>query len=172
MNNVRLYIADLGAYNAGRLRGEWITVGAEDTGDDIRSAIEILLRKWDAEEYAIHDYEGIPRALYSEHPDLDAIAAYAELLERFDEDVVEAYFELPYWREVDPAQWGYDIESRFHGRYLDRGEWAAHHRGAAGQVPTHIERYVDYDAMARDAEYNGEVDFVDVGTEIAVFSAF
>ncbi len=103
MDTIKLYIADLHAYNRGQLQGEWISVGPHDNEGDILDAIDALLAEWSVEEYAIHDYDGLPESLYSEHMDLGTVAAYAELLNAFNNDVVEAYFQLPYWKECSPA---------------------------------------------------------------------
>ena len=56
--NPEIYVADLAAYNAGKLRGEWID--ANQDVDNIRAEIEKMLSSSPelfAEEYAIHDYE-------------------------------------------------------------------------------------------------------------------
>ncbi len=55
----RIYVADFGAYNSGHLHGVWIN--ATDGLDDIKDQINTMLEESpvpDAEEYAIHDYEG------------------------------------------------------------------------------------------------------------------
>jgi len=55
----RIYVADLAAYNNGILHGVWIDATTEL--DDIQEQVRKMLRsspEQDAEEYAIHDYEG------------------------------------------------------------------------------------------------------------------
>ena len=55
----RIYVADLAAYNAGHLHGEWID--ATEDPDDIQIKIDVMLKRspiFGAEEYAIHDFEG------------------------------------------------------------------------------------------------------------------
>ena len=61
-SEIRIYIADLAAYNNGRLHGVWID--ATQDPDDIQEQINEMLAdspEQDAEEYAIHDYEGFGR---------------------------------------------------------------------------------------------------------------
>lgn len=58
-NEIRIYVADLAAYNAGYLHGVWID--ACDDVSDIREQIKAMLAASpveDSEEHAIHDDEG------------------------------------------------------------------------------------------------------------------
>ncbi|MFI8736653.1 antirestriction protein ArdA [Ectopseudomonas toyotomiensis] len=57
--HIRIYVADLAAYNAGHLHGVWINATLEL--DDIRAQVDVMLAASPvegAEEYAIHDFEG------------------------------------------------------------------------------------------------------------------
>ena len=57
--DIRIYVADLAAYNNGKLHGVWINV--TDDFDDIREQINKMLASSPegfSEECAIHDYEG------------------------------------------------------------------------------------------------------------------
>ncbi len=56
---IRIYVACLAAYNNGKLHGAWID--ATQDIDDIQEQVSQMLDESpeeDAEEYAIHDYEG------------------------------------------------------------------------------------------------------------------
>ena len=56
---IRIYVADQAAYNAGHLHGVWIDATLEL--DDIQGQVDAMLAASpveDAEEYAIHDFEG------------------------------------------------------------------------------------------------------------------
>ena len=56
---MRIYVAGLAAYNAGHLHGVWIDATLEL--DDIQGQVDAMLAASpveDAEEYAIHDFEG------------------------------------------------------------------------------------------------------------------
>ena len=55
----RIYVACLAAYNNGELHGAWID--ADQDADAIREEIAVILTtspEPNAEEWAIHDYEG------------------------------------------------------------------------------------------------------------------
>ena len=56
---IRIYVADLAAYNNGKLHGVWIdaTQNLEDIQDQINAMLAESPEGF-AEEYAIHDYEG------------------------------------------------------------------------------------------------------------------
>jgi antirestriction protein len=77
---MKIYVACLAAYNAGRLHGEWID--ATSDAAEMGEAVAAMLAKSPvpgAEEYAIHDYDGFPDM--GEYPGLDAIAETAGLVE-------------------------------------------------------------------------------------------
>lgn len=63
----RIYVADLEAYNSGRLVGEWLDLADYNDADELMDAIQDVLKKSGGEEYAIHDAEYIPRNMYSEY---------------------------------------------------------------------------------------------------------
>jgi antirestriction protein len=72
-NTPKIYVADLAAYNEGKLIGEWLDLSEYDSGEEVMEAISDLLKGWSKEqgvkreEYAIHDVENIPNNLYSEY---------------------------------------------------------------------------------------------------------
>ena len=171
MNTVSLYIASLHHYNQGELKGEWIEVGPHDTSDDIRSAIQALLESWDVEEYAIHDYEGLPSAIASEHMSLEKVAAYTTLLDRFQKQIVEAYFQSCFHYEVDAHAWGRDIEDRILGVYDSVEEWAYERAEMAGWTDDMSTHYFDAEAFARDARLNGDITAIDLGIDTTVVFA-
>ncbi len=70
---IRIYIADLAAYNNGRLHGIWIN--ACDELNDIKAQINKMLAtspEGFAEEYAIHDYEGLGGYALNEYEGIEA----------------------------------------------------------------------------------------------------
>lgn len=91
--NPRIYVADLSAYNDGRLVGEWIDLKKFNSGDEVMKEIASLLKNWSKlsgevrEEFAIHDYEDIPESLASEYmnkADFDAIYKLLKVAEEND----------------------------------------------------------------------------------------
>ena len=58
-NEIQIYVADLAAYNNGKLHGMWIdtTQSVDEIFDIIKTLLESSPEE-DAEEFAIHDHEG------------------------------------------------------------------------------------------------------------------
>jgi hypothetical protein len=89
MNNEtpRIYVADLEAYNNGRLEGEWLDLADYNDADELMDAIQDVLKKSGGEEYAIHDYENFPSSMYSEYMgkrDFEELYEMMELADRND----------------------------------------------------------------------------------------
>jgi len=63
----RIYVADLEAYNNGKLVGEYLDLADYNDADELMDAIQDVLKKSGGEEYAIHDYENFPSSMYSEY---------------------------------------------------------------------------------------------------------
>ncbi len=71
---IRIYMADLARYNSGHLHGVWIDATQEL--DDIQDQINTMLEESpvkDAEEHAIHDYEGFNGYPLGEYEGIDSV---------------------------------------------------------------------------------------------------
>ena len=98
----RIYVACLAAYNNGYLHGAWIE--ADQDADEIRDEIAAMLARSpieDAEEYAIHDYDGFEGVTINEYAGIESVARMgafiaehgalgAGLLEQFVGDIDQA----------------------------------------------------------------------------------
>lgn len=74
----RIYVASLSDYNAGRLHGIWIDLDADL--DDVWDAVRSMLAaspEGDAEEFAIHDYEGFAPVRIDEYENLETVVKVA-----------------------------------------------------------------------------------------------
>ena len=102
----RIYVADLEAYNSGKLVGEWLDLTDYNDADELMEAIQNVLKKSGGEEYAIHDYEYLPSSMYSEY------MGY--------KDFVEIYEMMDLANEKDlPLDVVMDIVSQFDRSALD-----------------------------------------------------
>ena len=152
-----IYVADLAAYNAGILRGEWID--ANQDADDIHAEIEEMLNgspKPFAEEWAIHNYEQFYGAenYLGEHPNLEDVATAAELISEKGElaGLVIAHF----CGDLDEAKRA--LEDMYSGEHDSLADYAEElSEGSIGNIPDNIARYIDYEAMGRDMELGGDV---------------
>lgn len=74
----RIYVACLASYNAGRLFGRWID--ADQDADELADEIREMLAESpipNAEEWAVHDFEGFGPYRLGEYPNLEDVAALA-----------------------------------------------------------------------------------------------
>lgn len=94
MEDIRIYVASLSDYNDGRLEGKWFDFSDYSDGSELMEAIQEMLdeltKKYKSvdgevrEEWAVHDYEGIPFTLASEYmgeQDFQQIYDIAEVAE-------------------------------------------------------------------------------------------
>jgi antirestriction protein len=63
----RIYVANLEAYNNGKLVGIWLDLGDYDDAKELMKEINNFIKNSGGDEYAIHDTENIPSSLYSEY---------------------------------------------------------------------------------------------------------
>ena len=161
-NEIRIYVADLAAYNAGHLHGVWI--GACDDIGDIWEQIKTMLAASpveDSEEHAIHDYEGFGGYALSEHAGIETahevacfIAEYpdfgGELLNHFGGDLEEAKAAA---------------EEDYCGCYQSLADYAQELTEETTQIPKNLTYYIDYERMGRDMEMSGEVLTIATGYE-------
>lgn len=88
-----IYAACLASYNNGILHGEWID--ATQDPESIGHAITLMLESSpipDAEEYAIHDYDGFGGLPLGEYESLGDLHAIALALDEFPAVVVKYFF--------------------------------------------------------------------------------
>jgi len=176
----RIYVADLAAYNAGYLRGEWLSLQDFDGAEHLRHAIQALLDQWEKEpldglcgpieEFRIDDHEGIPSCLIPRHGGLDAdkVMAYVRLCESKKLGAAMAFIEAEFHRGAPPEEWLQEFQERYLGTFSSLEEWARRHLESTGlfsEVPKAIERYFDFEAYARDARLGGDVVVVDKGID-------
>jgi len=88
----RCYVADLAAYDSGRLIGEWIDLDGL-SADEIRDAVAGVISRSPfpgAEEYAIHDWDGLPSS-FGEWPDWEEVSAYVAAMAELGDSDREAF---------------------------------------------------------------------------------
>ncbi len=92
---LRIYVASLADYNAGRLHGVHIELTDGITAEEIQEKVNAMLAKSRepiAEEWAIHDYEGFGEYRLSEWSDFRSIAVIGQVAEELNDDTeVEAF---------------------------------------------------------------------------------
>jgi len=150
----RIYVACLAAYNSGYLHGAWIDAAREPWAlwDDV-NAMLAASPVAGAEEWAIHDYEGFGGVRLDEYTGLDAVAELAAfvaehgalgaaLLEHYGDDLDEA-------REA--------LADRYLGEHASLADYVQEVTEETLVVPESLRFYIDWQAMARDAEMSGDL---------------
>jgi antirestriction protein len=149
----RIYVADLAAYNAGRLHGVWIDA-AQDL-DDVWAEVNAMLRASpypnvevtcpncegdsasecetckgrgkvpSAEEWAIHDYEGFEGIELGEYEAMDRVVQLANVLDNLGTEA-EAF--ATWWNNgtagKDPDAWEDEFREAYRGTYRTVADYA------------------------------------------------
>jgi antirestriction protein len=148
----RIYVANLAAYNAGRLRGKWI-----EPSTDVEELQEQILEAIGGNpdhEWGFHDYDSFPDM--GENPNLKDVAAMAEILEEHPYDIVEAAMDftsddvdaLKEW--LDEGYGIYESEKDYVEQYVDDAG------GPSALGKQTINSYFDYDAFGHDLSIDAD----------------
>ena len=149
-SDIRIYVACLAAYNNGILHGAWID--ADQSEHDIWEAIKDVLASSpvpEAEEYAIHDYEGFYRVRIEEYSDIKTVAQLAAFITEHGELGAEL---VSHYGNVESAQTAMD--DYYAGQYESLEDFAQSITEETSKVPENLSFYIDYEKMARDLEIN------------------
>jgi len=153
MEEMRVYIANLGKYNEGELVGAWFTPPVD--WDEVKERIGL---NDEYEEYAIHDYE-LPFEI-EEYTPIEEINRLCSLAEELAGTPIEAEMK--------------DIQSAFFSSFEEMVEhkddiicysdcddmeevarYFIEETGVLGEVPASLQNYIDYEAYGRDLELEG-----------------
>ena len=159
---IRIYVADLAAYNNGRLHGVWID--ATEEMEDIWAQVNQMLKNSPegfAEEYAIHDYEGFGGYRVSEYEGLESAHNVAVFIEEHGEMAGELLNN--FGGDLEDAKKA--IEENYSGCYKSLAEYAEELTEQTAEVPENLAFYIDYERMGRDMELGGDFYTIETGFE-------
>ncbi|AWN73390.1 antirestriction protein ArdA [Legionella anisa] len=147
MDTPSIYVACLASYNNAILHGVWID--ATQSEDDIMKEIWEMLdnsTEPNAEEYAIHDYEGFGSIKIHEYEGIHNIVEYAS----FIQEHAELGLALLRDYSIDDAQTM--LKDHYQGCYDSEVDFARQlfDDCYAHQMPDSLICYFDFDAFARD----------------------
>lgn len=149
----RVYVACLASYNAGRLHGRWID--ADQDADDIRDDIAAMLAESpapDAEEFAIHDHEGLGDI--GEFESIDRVAAIGQAVAEAGDDAPA----LLAWLDNDKANDPDEFSDHYAGQWESLAEFAEQFHEESGDIPNcPLAGYIDWDSVGHDMKLNGAV---------------
>ena len=158
-NEIRIYVACLAAYNSGYLHGVWIDATGEV--DDIQEQINTMLKSSpveDAEEYAIHDFEGYGSYRLSEYEGIESAQEIACFIEEHGDIAAELINHFSTLEEAQKA-----MEEDYTGNYKSVADFAEELTEDTTQIPESLARYIDYNAMAYDLEVGGDIFTIEMG---------
>lgn len=163
-----LYVACLASYNNGTLHGAWMW--AEDA-DAMRDATRAMLARSPeprAEEWAIHDYAGFKGLSLSEYQSFETVAEMAAFIEERGE--LGAKVAEHFGGDLDDCRTAFE---NYAGEYESLADYAQELTTDCGtDIPESLRHYIDYAAMGRDMEINGDVFTVEMGYQsVHIFRA-
>lgn len=162
----RIYAACLAAYNNGRLHGRWID--ASQDPEDIQAEISEMLAASPlsgAEEWAIHDYEGFEGARLEEYSGIEKAHALALFI--IERGALGAKLLEHVGGDLEQAEAAFED---YAGEHRSLADFAQEITEETTDIPPTLANYIDYDAIARDMELNGDVFTVELGfDEVHVF---
>ena len=162
----RIYVACLAAYNNGCLHGRWIDA---TTPDEIWLEVSAMLRassEPDAEEWAIHDYEGFEGAHLSEYASFETVCDLADFIGEYGQ--LAARIHGHYGNDLEQARAAFED---YAGEYRSAADFAEElHTELGTAIPECLSYYIDWQALARDMALNGEIMVFQMGfDEVHIF---
>lgn len=167
----KIYVACLASYNAGNLHGKWIDCDVDYC--DIEEEIRLMLGESpipNAEEYAIHDYEGWGDLKLDEHENIEVLSETAQLLEEHGEifgAVVSHVGGVEYLKDATTL-----MEECYQGSYDNLADWAEQFlddTGALIELQGNLKFYFDYEKYADDCEMGGDIFSIEHNGDVHVF---
>jgi len=158
-NEIRIYVADLAAYNSGHLHGVWIdaTLDTDDMQDQINAMLAASPVE-DAEEYAIHDHEGFDGYDLGEYAGIETAHAVALFLKEYP-DFGGAL--LNHFGDIEDAKRA--AAENYCGCHQSLADYAQELTEDTTEIPDSLRNYIDYEAMGRDMEMSGDIFTVETG---------
>ena len=156
----RIYVADLAAYNNGKLHGVWID--ATDAPDDIQEQINAMLAQSPeefSEEWALHDYEGFEGLGLSEYEGIERVHELACFIEEHGK--IGAELLSHFGGNLDDARRAMDED--YCGCYESLADYVQELTEDTTQIPESLQYYIDYERMGRDMEMGGDVFTIETG---------
>jgi antirestriction protein len=149
-NEIRIYVACLGAYNNGTLHGRWIN--ANQDAWEIWEEVSAMLKGSpieDVEEWAIHDYDGFEGVTISEWEGFERVSEIAAFIAEHGQLGGKL---IAYFGDLGDAQNA--IGEQYAGEYRSTADFVQEMTEQGTEIPDSLQYYIDWGAMARDWEIN------------------
>lgn len=174
--DIRIYVASLSDYNAGRLHGSWIDATQEP--DEIHAEIQAMLKAspefkafpqgGPAEEWAIHDYEGFGGFKIEEYEDIERVSKIAQAIEEHGEAMIA-------WLTISDDEDPDDFEAHYRGKWDSERAFAEStvDQIGWGNVPPrlYVEQYGDKTINVFD-ELSSIIDWDEIASGLFRFGGY
>ncbi|MGB0372120.1 MAG: antirestriction protein ArdA [Opitutales bacterium] len=164
-----IYVACLASYNNAILHGRWIPLDQdiEDVWNEIRNILASSPEP-DAEEYAIHDYEGFGSYPVSEYEGIEHVHNLAAFILEH-EDIGLALLE----NNSGDVEEATRVLENYIGSFEALTDFVTEHLSNIGaSIPDFLECYLNYEDIGRDMQINGEIEVIETAwNEVHVFYA-
>lgn len=147
----RIYVACLASYNAGKLYGAWID--ADQDADDIQAEVDAMLAAspaLDAEEWAIHDSEGLGRI--DEWESFERVAAIGQAIAEAGDDAPA----LLEWIDNDSSSDPEEFADCYAGHWDSLADFA-YELNEGDSLNGRLDSYIDWESVGRDLRLNGDI---------------
>jgi len=148
MSELKVYFADLAAYNSGHLHGVW--VDACDGEESVREQIDNMIKASPfpgAEEYEVHDQVGFD-SIVLKNQDISDICELAEFINEHEELALGLLDNFHNCVEFAKNA----LRDNYQGCYGSFEDYAKHVCRECYDIPDVLENYIDYKALAHDLE--------------------
>lgn len=149
VDDMRVYIANLGKYNEGYLVGDWFSFPLDY--EEIKERIGLNAYY---EEYAIHDTDNFPCKV-PEYISIDELNRMYEMIEELSEEIIDSLddFISVYGSLEGVVEHKDDIYFYPNCNSMeDVAYHFVHELNMLGDIPPSLENYIDYEAYGRDLE--------------------
>ena len=148
------HVTCLAAYNNGILHGAWLNAAQDAWAlyDDVKYMLTASPIAG-AEEFAIYDYEGFGEVRLEEYTGLAEVADLGTFIAEYG--AVGAALLDHYSGDIAEARMA--ITERYHGPHASLADYMQEMPEETTEIPLPLRQYLDWQAMARDAEISGDL---------------
>lgn len=149
--NPRIYVGTYAKYNSGSIAGAWLDLEDYSDADTFFEACRELHADEADPELMFQDWENIPSGMISESH------LNAEIWNWLDLDNDEKELLLVYREHIDQCATLEQAQDAYSGTYDSADDAAEDIFRQCNDIPTELENYIDWKAIARDMSYDGYV---------------
>ena len=154
--NLRILVWPLSPDEEG---GEWVDIEPGDDAEFIQAKIEEVMENPDA-EWQVMDSEGFGNLgrMVTGSVSCEYLAGFAAAYGwTLDEETWRAFLLFTENLNMDEVPDEDNFRDSFEGVWDNAGDWVADMEDSIGDIPERLVPYVDYEKMARDMVYGGEI---------------